>query len=400
MRSPLTVIGCVFVLLLSGGCGGVESSTPRSAAQAYEQAIVSKDGDRLCATFAPKLREVLAEQLRDEPVTAGATGRPRFDCGAFYHVVLNGYPHENTDRRFVAAKLLDVGSPRRLKRRGVVYMKVPARLRIQFVYTGYSIHGGTRGEKGAAIVEDVVWLAKGTSGKWGVVKPSLALLAAGTPDVLYEPWRVARANAAPPDPDYSMNRAERTAWEASDYRASFRQKIGHAPLRCGGQSTLVADPLHDAVTYPTGSALHPVGAPHANDIARVTVDVAGRRMCVTLTFRKKPSGRLRIGFTARSRRAVFGYYVVEIDPVRRVRGGNLTAGYRYFRGGDQLRRSAVGTITLYAHSVAFVANARTAPTDLMWAVIAATPGGTDHVPNATPGSYVLIRQRDGSPFTP
>ena len=49
MGSRITV-GCVFVLLLSAGCGGMEGNTPRSAAQRYEQAIVSKDGDGLCAT--------------------------------------------------------------------------------------------------------------------------------------------------------------------------------------------------------------------------------------------------------------------------------------------------------------------------------------------------------------
>ncbi len=233
-----------------------------------------------------------------------------------------------------------------------------------------------------------------------MLKPSLALLAAGTPDVLYEPWQVAHANGAPPDPDYSMNRAERTAWEAADYSASFGRQIAHAPLRCSGQTTSIADPLRDAVTYPTGSALHPVGAPQTNDIARATVEVAGRRICVTVTFRKKPSGRLRIGFTPRSRRAVFGEYVVEIDPVRGVRGGGLTAGYRYFRDGDQLRRSAVGTISRYGHAVAFVANLRLAPRDLFWGVIAVTPSGGDRVPNAAPGSYVLIRQRDGRRITP
>jgi hypothetical protein len=84
--SALAVVGCVFVLLLSAGCGGVESNTPRSVAKAYEQAIISKDGDALCATFAPKLREVLAEQVTDEQVAAGATERPRFDCGSFYQV--------------------------------------------------------------------------------------------------------------------------------------------------------------------------------------------------------------------------------------------------------------------------------------------------------------------------
>jgi ubiquinone biosynthesis protein UbiJ len=52
----------------------VASSTPTSAAQAYEQAIVLKDGGRLCATFAPKLREVLAEQFTDEQSAAVGPG--------------------------------------------------------------------------------------------------------------------------------------------------------------------------------------------------------------------------------------------------------------------------------------------------------------------------------------
>ena len=399
MGLPFAVVGCLVVVLLSAGCGGVEG-TPRSVAQAYERAIVSKDGDRLCATLAPKFREVLAEQLTDEEAAAGSSDRRRFDCGSFYNVVLKGYPPENIDREFVAAKLLDLGDQSRVRRQGGVYVKVAAKLRIQFVYTGYSINGDTRGKKGAATVEDAVWLTRGTGGGWGVVKPSLALLAANSPDVLYEPWRVERANAAPPDPDYSMNRAERTAWEAADYRASFRKTIAHTPLRCSGQATSVADPLRDSVTYPTGSALHPATAPQANDIAGATVEVAGRQMCVTVMFRKKLSGQLQVSFTPQSPDTAFGSYVVDFDPVRGVRGGGLTVGYRYFRGGDQLRTSAVGTISRYGRRVAFVAKARRAPLNLSWSVGARTPSGTDRLPNQAPGSYRLIRQRDGQPFTP
>ena len=65
-------------------------------ARKYEQAIVSRDGDKLCATFTPKLREVVDEQLARD----GSTGSPRLHCGRFYHLVI-GYPHENIERRFV-----------------------------------------------------------------------------------------------------------------------------------------------------------------------------------------------------------------------------------------------------------------------------------------------------------
>ncbi len=279
-----------------------------------------------------------------------------------------------------------------------------AKLRIEFTYTGYSTRDG---EKGSATVEDTVWLSKGKDGKWGVVKPSLALLAASSPDTLYQAYSVARANAAPPDPDYSMNRAERTVWEAADYRASFRRNVGHTPLRCGGESVSVADLLHDAVTYPTGSALHPAGAPRANDIAQVAVQVEGRRMCIAVSFRKKPAGHLRIGFTPRSRHGFFPDYVVEIDPSLGVRGGGLTSGYRYFRGGDRLNRMAVEELSLYGRAVAFVADAGVAhppsgrvPTDLTWSVSATARTGSDHVPNRAPGEYTVIRQSDGRVVRP
>jgi hypothetical protein len=158
----------------------------------------------------------------------------------------------------VAGELLSLGSPRQVTRSGVLYVKVPARLRFDYVYTGYSTRGG---EKGTTTFEDVVWLAKSKDGRWGVVKPSLALVAASAPTVLDEAYMVARVNAPPPDPDYSMNRAERTAWEAADYKASFRRTVRHSPFNCAGASVSVKDPLHDPVIYSTGSALRPVAAP-------------------------------------------------------------------------------------------------------------------------------------------
>jgi hypothetical protein len=401
VKSRIAVIACVFVLLLVPGCG--EGGTPSSLVRTYEQAILSRDGDSLCGTFAPKLREVVEEQIGSEEPPAGATGGSRSHCGAFYHLLI-GYPHENVDRQFTAGELLEIGSPHRLSRDGVVYAKVPAKLRFEFTYTGYSIRD--RG-KGAATFEDMVWLSKAKDGTWGVVKPSLALVAASNPDVLSERYSVARVNAPPPDPDYSMNRAERTAFEAADFSASFRRKIGHAPLRCGGRSVSVEDPLQDPVTYPTGSALHPAAAPAGNDIERVTVGTSGRRICVAVTFRKKPVGHVRVGFTPRSRRAVFPEYRIEIDPSRGVRGGGLTTGYRYFRGGQQLNRKAVEKISLYGSTVAFLADADVAhqllgrvPADLMWAVRSTARTGSDQVPNGGPTEYVVIRQSDGRAVKP
>lgn len=78
--------GAAVVLL--AGCGGDQGSAT-SVARSYEQAILSRDGDALCAAFAPKFREVIEEQIASE------------DCGAFYHLLI-GYPHENAEKQFVA----------------------------------------------------------------------------------------------------------------------------------------------------------------------------------------------------------------------------------------------------------------------------------------------------------
>ena len=390
---------CVLLVLLAG-CGGGVGGSPTSVARSYEKAIMSKDGDTLCATFAPKMREVVGEQITLENTAAGSRGL-HYDCGAYYHLLI-GYPHENTDKQFVAGKLLGVGSSRQVRREGVLYMKVPAKVRLDYVYTGYT--SNRNGEKGTTTLIDTVWLAKGKNGKWGVVKPSLALVAAaGSPDVLDESYRVARVTAPPPDPDYSMNRAERTAWEAADYKASFRRSVGHSAFRCPGKSVSVTDPRGDAVTYPSGSALSPVPAPNGNDIKQVTVQVAGHTVCVAVTFRRKPTGHLSIGFTPR-----FPTYIVELVPSLGARGGVLTAGYRYFRGGEQLRQKAVKEISLYGNTVAFVADTNivrsTSPlprsTDFYWQVRSSARTGMDQVPNQSQGDYLVIRQSDGHVVTP
>jgi hypothetical protein len=116
VRLAVVVVACGLFLLFAAGCGG-GGNTPTSVARKYEKAIVSRDGDTLCATFAPKLREVLDEQINSEQATPGST-RPRYDCGSFYHVLI-GYPHENIKRQFVSGKLLSVGKPHEVTRAGV-----------------------------------------------------------------------------------------------------------------------------------------------------------------------------------------------------------------------------------------------------------------------------------------
>lgn len=394
------------LVVLSAGCGGTQGSAT-SVTRSYEEAILSRDGDALCATFTLKLREVIGEQLaREQSVDAAGT---RFDCGSFYHVRI-GYPHENVEKQFVTGTLLSVGSSRQVRREGVLYVKVPAKLRFDYVYTGYST-SHRRGAKGTTTFEDAVWLAKSKDGRWGVVKPSLALVAASAPTVLDEAYTVAHVNAPPPDPDYSMNRAERTAWEAADYKASFRRRVRHSPLTCHGERVSVEDPLRDSVTYPTGSALHPVAALDGNDVERVTIQAAGHSICVAVTFRKKPTGHLSIGFTPRLPRTFFPEFIVELDPTLGARGGGLTVGYRYFRGGQQLSQKAVKEISMYRSTVAFVAAAGVARppsppisprrlTDFYWRLRTSAPTGSDQVPNQPRGGYLMIRQSDGHAVTP
>src|SRR5437773_2670426 len=76
MRAELAaappVLAGALVLLLFAGCG--EGGSPTSVVGRYETAIFSRDGDKLCATFAPKLREVLAEQA-SEQAGPGSTSR-------------------------------------------------------------------------------------------------------------------------------------------------------------------------------------------------------------------------------------------------------------------------------------------------------------------------------------
>jgi hypothetical protein len=143
----------------------------------------------------------------------------------------------------------------------------------------------------------------------------------------------------------------------------------------------------------------------------VTVQIAGRTVCVSVRFRKKPTGHLRIGFTPRFRHSFFPEYIVELDPPLGVRGGGLTAGYRYFRGGQQLNQRAVKEISLYGSTVAFVADGGVARpptpplspkslTDFYWQVRSGAPTGTDLVPNQSHGDYLLIRQSDGRAVKP
>ncbi len=97
-RPPSATAALAGVLVvLFAGCGGTQGPAT-SVTRGNEEAILSRDGDALCATFTPKLREVIGEQLaRDQSADAAST---RFDCGSLYHLLI-GYPHENVEKQFV-----------------------------------------------------------------------------------------------------------------------------------------------------------------------------------------------------------------------------------------------------------------------------------------------------------
>jgi len=127
---------------------------------------------------------------------------------------------------------------------------------------------------------------------------------------------------------------------------------------------------------------------------------------VTVTFRVKPAGELRIDFAPRSRQGFFAEYVVELRPSLGVRGGGLGVEYRYFREGEHLTRNGVDAISLYGRTVAFVADTRTAhppsgvPADLTWSVALYARSGSDQVPNRRLNEYTVIRQSDGRVVKP
>ena len=72
--AAMAAVASLAVVLLVG-CGA-DAGSPTSVARSYEKAIIARDGKSLCATFAPKLREILGEQLTSQQSACKA--KPEF----------------------------------------------------------------------------------------------------------------------------------------------------------------------------------------------------------------------------------------------------------------------------------------------------------------------------------
>ncbi len=357
-------------MLVVASCGAT-AIPPKDVAQIYESAILARDGDRLCESFTPKLRRILSERI-------GSTTGRRFDCGSYYGSAI-GYPHENMDRQFLDGEVVAVGAGRHVRVAGVEYVGVPFTTRIRFEYTGYTMQSG---ERGTTTLQEIVWLEK-AGGRWGVVKPSATLAAATNADTVFRTNDLLQMNAPPPDLDYTMDKAERTSWEAADYRRSFRSDVRRATLHCGGKPTDVDDPVSDVHEYPSGSVMNPTGLKPRVDIRRVRLRVTKTRICVSVTFASAVSD-MTVGFTPR----LPGVFLPEFDVQLvkgRVRAGTLTSNYLYFRGGDKLRRGSVNAIAVHGNTVEFVVHPHprgfasgitSVPT---WRVMARSPAGYDTI---------------------
>jgi hypothetical protein len=160
------------LVLAVPACGG--SSGPAGAARIYVEAILDKDGARLCRLIDPATRRQIDGVIAQARREGGAPGP--LDCP---HVAatLIGYPHENMEFRFVGGRLLAVGRSRAVGR----YLGVDVRVRLKL-----EPNGSYAPEDSHALsptLTDTVWLAKGHDG-WRTAKPSLTLLAAWDGDVL------------------------------------------------------------------------------------------------------------------------------------------------------------------------------------------------------------------------
>lgn len=159
----------------TGGVGGPGSAipipspppgyadTPAQLARTYVAAVNARDGQTICSLFAGALRHRYS------------TFDPHMPCWAFVGAYID-FTGENADREFKSMLLTKVGARRTATAGDHDYVGLPLTLDVRF-----------RAAAGASPIahpqlrqsfDDVLWVEQ-QDGAWRIVKPSLALLAAG-----------------------------------------------------------------------------------------------------------------------------------------------------------------------------------------------------------------------------
>jgi hypothetical protein len=269
------------------------ADTPEQGVRTYVKAINARDGKTICELWTT----VLQAQFSDErsPCWASATG-------------LIDYGSESDSPVFQRLELLGVGKPFERSSHGVTFTAVPVRLRSHRLESRYSTTSETRD------VPTTVWF-RHTSVGWRIAKdpfftgsddpaappdPSAARGATGggeqrvTPAPSRSDLRRAAARAKAERARAAKAKAAERARQAAAWAPSLVH-FGRGRVRCRGREVHVADSASDVLVQRLGASKSSLQSVlrKATDIRSVGLAVAGRHVCLSVSFARQPFGERR-----------------------------------------------------------------------------------------------------------
>jgi hypothetical protein len=261
------------------------ADTPAQGTRTYVAAINARDGTTICQLWTDDVRKRFGDE--HTPCWALATGW--IDYGS-----------ESDSPVFKRVELVDVGTPFERTSRGITFAAVPISLRSHLRESLYSSKQVTRDSR------STVWF-RHTSHGWRIAKDPF-FTASQDPDA--PPGTVA-ATTPPPSPPAKPSRQEleQAATRAKEERAreareraasAARQAAAWAStgvdfssgVACYGHQVHVRDPASDAVVQGTASTASAATKAfrRAAEIRSVSMAIAGRHVCFSVTFGGQPFG--------------------------------------------------------------------------------------------------------------
>jgi len=249
------------------------ADTPQQAVKTYVAAINAHDGKTICRLFLPSVEAQLV--ARHDPCWLVVRG----------HI---GYGEEGSTPLFQHATLDRIGKSYTRESEGIAFTALPIDVRLRYRSQRYS------STFRKIELHDIAWFERTDAG-WRLAKPSESLYASFSgnvpADVLDVPAPAAalRRHEAEVNQEQEQAQRMRQARRRAERATLVHPRRGRVP--CHGKLAVVEDPVGDVEqTSPPKPAQRRAAARLARhaDLVSVRVAVAGRDVCLGMTFREAP----------------------------------------------------------------------------------------------------------------
>lgn len=265
------------------------ADTPKQGARTYVAAINARDGKTICQLWAADVRNRFGDE--HTPCWAMATGR--IDYGS-----------ESDSPIFERLELLDVGKPFERTSHSVAFTGVPVIVRSHYRESRYSAKQQTRDHR------STVWFRHTAEG-WRIAKdpffmpsddpdapPGPSAAPAHEPSPPAKPSRQELQRAARLAKKARVRAAREKAAEEARQAAAWAEVLvpfDRGSVACRGREVHVADAASDVLVQGAGLPARALRA--VADIRSVSLAIAGRHVCFSVSFARQPFGtrQRRIG---------------------------------------------------------------------------------------------------------